>query len=99
VDVASYGMMRKKIEANQMRLKSIRLEEMINYFTYDLCQPCRRKTIFCSTKWANAPGIQNTVSACSIQGKRMDKSALPPSNLVFLIDVSGSMMQADKFRW
>jgi Ca-activated chloride channel family protein len=98
VDVASYGMMRKQLEANQMPAKeSIRLEEMINYFTYNYANPGADKPFSVAAEVGECPWNSNhRLLHVGIQGRRMEKDALPPSNLVFLIDVSGSMQQADK---
>jgi len=98
VDVASYGMMRKKLEANQMPPKeSVRLEELINYFTYDYANPVEGKPFSVASEISQCPWNTNhRLLHVGIQGKRIDKSLLLASNLVFLIDVSGSMMQADK---
>jgi Ca-activated chloride channel family protein len=98
VDVASYGIMRKKLEGQQMPPKeSVRLEEMINYFAYNYTDPTDDKPFSVATEVGECPwNARHQLLHVGIQGKRMDKSALPPSNLVFLIDVSGSMSSADK---
>ncbi|HLP53064.1 MAG TPA: von Willebrand factor type A domain-containing protein [Chitinophagales bacterium] len=98
VDVASYGMMRKKIEADQRPAKeSIRLEEMINYFTYDYANPTDGTPFSTVTEVGECPwNNKHQLLQIGIQGLRMDKSSLPASNLVFLIDVSGSMSSPDK---
>ncbi|MCX6197997.1 MAG: von Willebrand factor type A domain-containing protein [Bacteroidetes bacterium] len=98
VDVASYGILRKKLDAGQTPPKeSIRLEEMINYFTYDYAEPTDGKPFSVNTELGECPWNQNhRLLHVGIQGKHMEKKNLPPSNLVFLIDVSGSMDMPDK---
>ncbi len=98
VDVASYGILRKKLDAGQTPPKeSIRLEEMINYFTYDYAEPTDGKPFSVNTEMGECPWNQNhRLLHVGIQGKHMEKKNLPPSNLVFLIDVSGSMDMPDK---
>lgn len=71
---------------------------MINYFSYDYKTPKSRKQPFRVTvEMAPSPwNKQNHLLHIGIKGYEMDKSALPAANLVFLIDVSGSMRSANK---
>ncbi len=98
VDVASYGIMRKKIQQNQKPPKeSIRLEELINYFTYNYADPTDGKPFSVATEVGECPwNTKHSLVQVGIQGKRMEKKNLPASNLVFLIDVSGSMQGPDR---
>ncbi len=98
VDVASYAMMRTQLEQNQMPEKnSIRLEEMINYFTYNYADAPADKPFSVATEVGECPWNNNhQLVHIGIQGRRVDKSAMPPANLVFLIDVSGSMQAPNK---
>jgi len=93
VDTASYANIRRFIRENTFPLKdAVRIEEMINYFSYTYPLP-KKKTPF---------SIYTEVSACpwnpahrlvhiGLQGNKIAQDNLPPSNLVFLFDVSGSM--------
>ncbi|HRG88585.1 MAG TPA: von Willebrand factor type A domain-containing protein [Chitinophagales bacterium] len=98
VDVASYSMMRRKVEEGQRPPQgSVRLEEMINYFTYNYANPTDGKPFSVATEVGEcAWNTNHRIMQIGIQGLRIDKSVLPPANLVFLIDVSGSMSSYDK---
>jgi Ca-activated chloride channel family protein len=76
----------------------VRVEEFINYFDYDYPIPKNTQTPFqVNTEIAPTPWNMNTrLLRIGIQGYRVPKSQLPASNLVFLIDVSGSMNSANK---
>ncbi|MEA2043377.1 MAG: von Willebrand factor type A domain-containing protein [Bacteroidota bacterium] len=98
VDNASYSNMRRFLNNNQLPPKdAIRIEEMINYFSYDYRQP-EGNTPF-SVQFETGKCIWNEdhyLAQIGIQGKRIDKNEIPRSNLVFLIDVSGSMGSRNK---
>jgi Ca-activated chloride channel family protein len=98
VDVASYGILRRKLNENQLPPKeAVRIEEMLNYFTYNYPEPVDGKPFSVNTEIGECPWNSNhRLVQIGIQGKRMEKKNLPSANLVFLIDVSGSMMQEDK---
>lgn len=101
VDTASYSNMRRMIEdgyqLEDFPEDSIRIEELLNYFSYDYNGPK-----------ANEPfGVNTSISVCpwnpeaqlmmvGLQTEAIDFSKVPASNLVFLIDVSGSMYDEDK---
>lgn len=98
VDVASYGILRKKLNGGETPPKSsIRLEEMINYFTYDYAAPKDDKPFSVTTELGECPWNSNhQLLLVGVQGEKVEKENLPPANLVFLIDVSGSMQETDK---
>lgn len=98
VDAASYSNMRRFITNGQIPpAGAIRIEEMINYFTYDYPQPTDNKPFSINTELAECPwNKDHQLMLIGLQGKRVDLDALPPSNLVFLIDVSGSMSNENK---
>ncbi len=93
VDTASYSNVRRFINEGQLPPKdAVRLEEMINYFTYDYPQPTGKTPFSISTEIAEAPwNPTHKLVQIGLQGKRISTESLPPSNLVFLVDVSGSM--------
>ncbi|OLP15864.1 hypothetical protein BST81_23860 [Leptolyngbya sp. 'hensonii'] len=93
VDAASYSNVRRFINEGQLPPKdAVRIEEMINYFTYDYPQPQGDRPFTVTTEVGTAPWNRNhRLVLVGLQGKRMALESLPPSNLVFLIDVSGSM--------
>jgi len=77
---------------------AVRVEEFINYFSYDYPLPQNKQVPFqVSTEIAPTPWNANTrLLRIGIQGYKVPKAQLPASNLVFLIDVSGSMSSSDK---
>jgi Ca-activated chloride channel family protein len=76
---------------------AVRIEEMINYFKYDYPEPEGQYPFSVYTELAVCPwNTKHQLLEVGLRGKSVDKSSLPPSNLVFLIDVSGSMSDANK---
>ncbi|MGL1890636.1 MAG: von Willebrand factor type A domain-containing protein [Spirochaetaceae bacterium] len=98
VDTASYANVRRYINSNSLPPKdSVRIEEMINYFNYDYPVPTNEKPFSIYTEISSAPwNSENHLVHIGIQGKDIPKESLPPSNIVFLIDVSGSMANDNK---
>ncbi|MBE7176916.1 MAG: von Willebrand factor type A domain-containing protein [Mucilaginibacter polytrichastri] len=93
VDVASYANIRRYINQGQLPPKdAVRVEEMINYFPYDLPQPKNADPVSVTTELATAPwNPQHRLLRIALKAKNLTPEKMPPSNLVFLIDVSGSM--------
>ncbi|MNK32489.1 von Willebrand factor [compost metagenome] len=98
VDNASYSNVRRMINNGQKVDKNaVRIEEMINYFKYDYPQPKNNQPFSINTEYGNSPwNSKHKILKIGLQGKTMDEKALPASNLVFLIDVSGSMNAQNK---
>jgi Ca-activated chloride channel family protein len=98
VDRASYANVRRFIRDGQLPpADAVRIEELINYFTYDLPNPEGPDLFSVQTEVGPAPwNPSHRLVRIAIQGQRVDTEDLPPSNLVFLVDVSGSMQSADK---
>ncbi|HAA12398.1 MAG TPA: hypothetical protein DCE41_12155 [Cytophagales bacterium] len=98
VDVASYANMRRFINQGQAPPEdAIRIEELINYFDYSYPQPQGNHPFSISTEVAPAPwATDHYLLHVGLQGKTIPTDDLPPSNLVFLIDVSGSMGAPNK---
>ncbi|MFL5743154.1 MAG: von Willebrand factor type A domain-containing protein [Niastella sp.] len=98
VDAASYSNVRRLI--NEGRLPTpgaVRVEEMINYFSYNYPQPSNDKPFSITTESAQCPwNKDHQLVMIGLQGKKIDFDKLTPSNLVFLIDVSGSMQDENK---
>lgn len=100
VDNASYSNMRRFLTMQQLPPKdAVRSEEFINYFRYDYPQP--------SAKGGEPFSVNTEISSCpwnaahklvhiGLQGREIPMAQLPPTNLVFLIDVSGSMDSPEK---
>ncbi|HEU4886091.1 MAG TPA: VWA domain-containing protein [Longimicrobium sp.] len=93
VDRASYANVRRFLEQGQMPpADAVRIEELVNYFEYDDPDPTGREPFAVRTEVADAPwNPGHRLVRIGIQGRRMDVRDMPPSNLVFLVDVSGSM--------
>jgi Ca-activated chloride channel family protein len=98
VDRASYSNVRRFISQGQRPpVDAVRIEEMINYFSYDYPQPEGDHPFSITTEIATAPwNSLHRLVRIGIQGQQVDTDDLPPSNLVFLLDVSGSMQSPDK---
>ena len=98
VDVASYSNVRRFLNNNQLPpAGAVRAEEMINYFKYQYPQPTGNDPFSINTELSECPwNSQNKLLLIGLQGKKIPVDKLPPSNLVFLIDVSGSMMDENK---
>ncbi|MDB5157537.1 MAG: Ca-activated chloride channel family protein [Mucilaginibacter sp.] len=98
VDGASYANVRRFINAGQLPPKdAVRIEEMINYFKYNLPEPTSGEPVAIQTELAAAPwNPQHQLVRIGLKAKNVKTDKLPPSNLVFLIDVSGSMGEPNK---
>lgn len=98
VDNASYSNIRRFINSGSLPpADAVRIEEMINYFKFNYPEPNGVHPFSVYTELAICPWNRNhTLLQVGLRGKSIDKSSLPPSNLVFLIDVSGSMDDPNK---
>jgi Ca-activated chloride channel family protein len=98
VDAASYSNVRRFILQGQKPVAdAVRIEEMINYFDYDYPQPTDGHPFSITTELGSCPwNKKNLLLHIGLQGERMQHSEIPASNLVFLLDVSGSMNEANK---
>ena len=98
VDRASYSNIRRFIQnGDRPPIDAVRIEEMINYFPYDYPDVGGDHPFTVATEVTRAPwNPRHHLVRIGIQGRRVDLEELPPSNLVFLLDVSGSMQPANK---
>lgn len=98
VDTASYTNIRRMINSgSSVPSGSVRIEEMLNYFSYDYPEPEDGKAFSTSVEMGDCPWNENTkLLKIGLQTKKIDTSEMPPSNLVFLIDSSGSMRDYNK---
>jgi Ca-activated chloride channel family protein len=98
VDVASYANLRRFINHGQRPpAEAVRIEEMINYFSYDYPEPANGKPFSVHTEIGVAPwNEKHHLVRIGLQARRIETEYLPPANLVFLIDVSGSMQHPSK---
>jgi Ca-activated chloride channel family protein len=98
VDTASYSNTRRFLADGQLPPKdAVRIEELINYFSYDYPQPVGNAPFSVTTEVSEAPwNKSHRLVHIGLQGKRVAMEQMPPANLVFLLDVSGSMNEARK---
>lgn len=98
VDAASYSNMRRFINNGQLPpAGAIRIEELINYFSYEYPQPKGNDHFGVNMEYAQCPwNKDHELVLVGLQGKKIPTENLPASNLVFLIDVSGSMGEPNK---
>jgi Ca-activated chloride channel homolog len=98
VDTASYANVRRFLRSGQLPPKdAVRIEELVNYFRYDYSDPEGQAPFSITTEVAACPWMQGHLLALvGLQGRRIETRDVPPRNLVFLIDVSGSMDMPNK---
>lgn len=98
VDKAAYSNIRRMLNNGQkVPADAVKIEEMINYFDYDYAQPKDGHPFAIHTEVARTPWDKETrLVKIALQGKEVPLENVPPSNLVFLIDVSGSMNAPNK---
>ncbi|MBI9102647.1 MAG: VWA domain-containing protein [Spirochaetales bacterium] len=98
VDTASYANVRRFLNEGRLPTSdAVRIEELINYFSYDYPQPEGDAPFSFTTETARSPwNGENLILQIGLQGYDVAKEDMPPSNMVFLLDVSGSMSDANK---
>jgi Ca-activated chloride channel family protein len=92
-DKASYSNVRRFINMNSfVPTNAVRIDEMVNYFNFPSQQPLGEKTFYVSAKFSQCPwSTKNLLCFINIAARKLHLENIPPSNLVFLIDNSGSM--------
>ena len=100
VDTASYANVRRFLAQNTLPPRdAVRIEEMLNYFAYHDAPPSKSSEhpFAVHVEVADCPwNAQNRLARIGIAARPIDQAQRPPSNLVFLVDVSGSMQQPNK---
>jgi len=98
VDTASYANVRRFLTQNQLPpADAVRIEELVNYFSYDYAQPTGNAPIAPNMEVAAAPwNPANRLVRIGVKAREVNANRRPSSNLVFLIDVSGSMSSPEK---
>lgn len=98
VDAASYSNVRRFLNSGQLPpAGAVRIEEMVNYFKYEYPQPKAGEPFSVNTEIGSCPwNPQHRLALIGLQGKIIPVENLPAGNIVFLIDVSGSMQSEDK---
>ena len=97
-DTASYANVRRFLNAGTLPPRdAVRIEELVNYFHFDYAAPRGDQPFSITTDVAPAPwDPTHRVALIGLQGREVASSNIPPRNLVFLLDVSGSMQPADR---
>ena len=98
VDRASYANVRRYLLGGLVPPpNAVRIEEMVNYFTYSYPQPAGDAPFSVTTEVAGCPWKSgNRLVRVGIQGRNLEQWRMAPNNLVFLVDVSGSMVEPSK---
>ncbi|MBL9091362.1 MAG: VWA domain-containing protein [Planctomycetaceae bacterium] len=98
VDTASYSNCRRMLNMGQLPpAGAVRLEEFVNYFPYDYPQPTGDAPFSMTTEAARCPwNAEHVLVRIGLKGKEIHRKERPASNLVFLVDVSGSMSEPNK---
>jgi Ca-activated chloride channel family protein len=97
VDTASYANVRRFITGGSLPpVSAVRIEEMINYFSYDYPQPQTGPFSITAEVGTSPWNPEHKLVRIGLQAKEIAAQELPPSNLVFLIDISGSMNNVNK---
>jgi Ca-activated chloride channel family protein len=98
VDRASYANVRRFLrEGRRPPVDAVRIEELVNYFPYDDPEPTGEHPVAIRTEVAPAPWQPaHRLVRIGLRARSVDTADLPPANLVFLLDVSGSMASPDK---
>jgi Ca-activated chloride channel family protein len=98
VDTASYANVRGMIQSHRpIPRDAVRLEEMVNYFDYDYPQPEGDRPFAVHVANASCPwNPDRQLLRVALKGREIERASRPPANLVFLIDVSGSMSPTER---
>ncbi len=93
IDKASYSNVRRFInQGDKVPADAVRIDEMLNYFNFNYKAPEGKDVFRLESQLTNCPwNNQHELLYINLSGKKLDLDSVPPSNLVFLIDVSGSM--------
>lgn len=97
-DGASYANMRRYVTEGSLPYGgSVRIEEFLNYFTFDYADPADGKPVAINAEVGPCPwNNEHKLMRLGLKGKSLSESEMPDANFVFLIDVSGSMNSKDK---
>ena len=98
VDTAAYANVRRFLNEGALPpADAVRIEELVNYFSYAYHEPTGDAPFSVTSELSEAPwNGKHKLLLVGLQGKHLSEKALPPRNLVFLVDVSGSMNEPNK---
>ena len=98
VDTGSYANVRRFIRQGQLPpVDAVRIEELLNYFPYSDVAPSKQHPFAISTELSTSPWTaDNLLLRVGVKAVEVSAAKQPPANLVFLVDVSGSMESPDK---
>jgi Ca-activated chloride channel family protein len=98
VDTASYANVRRFLNGGSLPPRdAVRIEELINYFRFDYARPVKDAPFSVATELAPCPwNARHRLALVGLQARPLDSDSVPARNLVFLLDVSGSMASPDK---
>lgn len=99
INRASYSNIRRLINEMEYLLPphAVRIEEMLNYFNFSYSEPAKDSVFHCGSYITSCPwNKENQLLFVNISARKIDMTNVPPNNLVFLIDVSGSMDMPNK---
>ena len=98
VDTASYANVRRFLGSGRLPPPdAVRIEELVNYFRYDYPEPAGAAPFSITTEVAGCPWApDHRLVLVGLRGRSLDLARVPPRNLTFLLDVSGSMSSPDK---
>ncbi len=98
VDTAAYANVRRYLESGQIPPSdAVRIEELVNYFTYNDLPPTDGRPFSIHAEVAQCPWKpQRQLVRVALKGQEVERAERQPANLVFLVDVSGSMRPANK---
>ncbi len=98
VDTASYANVRRYLRGGSLPPKdAVRIEELVNYFTYTYAKPKGETPFSVDAEVAACPwNSEHKLARIALKGREIPEQSRKPGNLVFLLDVSGSMSDANK---
>ena len=100
VDHASYSIVRRHINQGSIPpADAVRIEEMINYFSYNYKASSSEHPLSVDYELGNSPWSKNKIVKIALKGEDLNPDYVEKNNLVFLLDVSGSMASADKLEY
>ncbi len=97
VDTASYTNVRQRLMSGRLPTPDeVRVEEMVNYFRYELPEPADKESCYLTMEVSECPWSENLLLRLAVKTRELPPEERPQQNLVFLIDVSGSMSSPAK---